>query len=351
MMMPGRLLALAATLIVSVGVEAAAQTVIVRKAPPGSPVEVVLNDAQIATGTADSAGDVRIPANAFLKSGTREMDAYLYVDICKDVRRVLIVERTTTPPPQEPGCDRRQISGLFLIRPVTTLVVDVGSPNPTVLLRQGPVSLEARQPWTGPPTGLVLSGGGALVSFSDFVGLACGGVPDCGGDGSKFAFTGAATYWFTPFLAAHASYIRPAKLTAEGDAGFFRFNSFLNPHIFTFGGKVGVPARRMRIYGQVGASYHRALSGTTQITDDITITAEDGTETTIEGGTSTFELETAGWGWQFSGGAEGWLSRSFALYGEAGWATIKGKAVDDADGEIDDRMTFLLFGIRVRLGR
>ena len=83
----------------------------------------------------------------------------------------------------------------------------------------------------------------------------------------------------------------------------------------------------------------------------MTITNDDGTETVIPGGVQTFNLKNSGWGWQFAGGSEFWLLPRVAVYGEIGWTWIKGEAEDDADGEIDDRVTTMIGGIRLRLWR
>ena len=48
---------------------------------------------------------------------------------------------------------------------------------------------------------------------------------------------------------------------------------------------------------------------------------------TFKGGTQTFETETRGWGWLFGGGLEAWIKPSFAIYGEAGSAALKGSAI------------------------
>ena len=106
----GRALTLAATLNVILACTAHAQTVIVRSAPPGSTIDLTVNTEAAGTTTADAAGDARLTLNMFTAPGKTETDAYLYVDFCKDNRRVLIVERSGQPAPVEAGCDRRQES-------------------------------------------------------------------------------------------------------------------------------------------------------------------------------------------------------------------------------------------------
>jgi hypothetical protein len=53
----------------------------------------------------------------------------------------------------------------------------------------------------------------------------------------------------------------------------------------------------------------------------------------------------------FGGGLEGWVTRSVAIYGEAGRAALKGNARDGGEGSIDSGLTFFFFGARVRIGR
>jgi hypothetical protein len=135
-----------------------------------------------------------------------------------------------------------------------------------------------------------------------------------------------------------------------GSGSGFRFTSELDVHVVNLVGKVGVPAGRFRIYGQGGATYHRGASRTDQTNDPTTVTI-GGVETTIPGGTQTYELQTDGWAWTFGGGLELWLRPSFALYGEFGRAVIKGDALENADGSIDDNLTTFLVGARIRIGR
>src|SRR5258708_7431964 len=135
MMRLWRLLAIAAALNVTAGAcIAAAQTVIVRHAPPGVNVELLLDDAVVATGTAGPAGDVSLDLKM---PEPGEMDANVYADVCEKMRRVLVVDRNRRPPPPPAGCERREISGLFLVRRVHTLVIDIGGLQPSMLLVKG----------------------------------------------------------------------------------------------------------------------------------------------------------------------------------------------------------------------
>ena len=332
-------------------VSASAQTVIATNAPPRATVEYVLNAETVGSVAADENGNATIAAKQPSDQGRAGMDAHVYVDTCDNLRRVLIGNRNLQPPPEGVGCQRAQVAGVFLVRPVSTLIVNVEGPVPTVLLRQGRFSLEARSGrlWS-PPTGLVLFGGAGLGRVTDPVDRACGDVIDCSGSASGLALAAGAEVWFGRFLAADVSYLRPDDVTAEGRADDFSFNSTLDAHVLTIAGKVGAPIGRARLYGKGGATHHWATFETSQTNEDRTVTM-DGVTTTIEGGTQTFALKTRGWGWMFGGGVEVWLKPAFGLYLEGGRAGLKGSAVDDADGEIDDGMLYVVIGARVAISR
>jgi hypothetical protein len=332
-------------------VSASAQTVIATNAPPRSTVEYILNMETVGSATADESGNATIAPK---QAGDRDragMEAHVYVDTCDTLRRVLIINRNQQPPPEGAGCQRAQVAGIFLVRPVSTLVIDVEGPVPTVLLRQGRFSLEQRlgRTWS-PPTSLVLFGAPGLARITDPVDRACGNITDCSGSASGLALTGGVELWFNRFLAAEVSYLRPDEVTAEGRAGDFSFNSTLDAHVLTIAGKVGGPVGPARLYGKGGATYHWATFATTQTNEDVTVTT-DGVTTTIEGGTQTFELRTRGWSWLVGGGVEVWLKPAFGLYLEGGRVGMKGSAVDDADGEIDDGIAYVVLGARVAIGR
>lgn len=344
-----RPLALAAVLNVMAGVAVgSAQTVMVRNAPPGTTVEVVLNTATVGSAIVDMDGNATVAAD-LSTLGKTETDAYVYVDLCDNRQRVLILERGAPVPPQEPGCDRRESLGLFLVRRVSTLVLDVADSRPTVMLRRGPVTFGPPREPASAPGGLVLSGAGSFATFRDTTTLACGNVLDCSGDSSRLAYAVGGSYWITRFLAAEASYLKPSELPIRGGDETFRFTSFLNPHVLTVAAKVGVPVGRVRFYGKAGGNHHWATMGTAQTIDDITVTIEDIPQI-IPGGTQNLELRTSGWGWLFGGGGEVWARPAFALYGEVARTALKGPARDDKEGALDERVNVILFGARFRLG-
>jgi hypothetical protein len=313
---------------------ATAQTLMIRNAPPGAAIEVVLNAETVGSGTADPAGEATLTTKMLASGDKTEIDANVLVDVCADnTRRVVIVERGQPAPPQPAGCDRRDSGALFLVRPVSTLIVNVGGNIPTVVLRQGPVRL-------GPPRirraprGLVVFGGGGLSQTRDVVPMACGNVAECSGDQSGPAYHAGATVWLTRFLAAEGSYTRPAESDASGGENNFTFTSALDAHVVTIAGKVGVPIGPVRLYGQVGTNYHRATFSTTQTTEDLS---------------QTFQLKTSGWGWGFGGGLEVWVAPAFGIYADAGRAALRGSSSDGQEEALDDRLTFFFVGARIRI--
>jgi hypothetical protein len=340
MMATRRLLAIAAALNLTVCVGAAtAQTVIVRNAAAGSAIEVVLNDTPVGSAKANDSGDALVTVGISERLMKTETDAQVFVDTCPAVHRVLVVERAVQVPVQDAGCTRRDMGGMFLVKSVSSLVIDVGGPSPTLLLRQGRVSLDPPRVWKPAPTGLVVFGGGGLTKFGDVVTTACGNQSSCSGDQSTTGYTFGVGYWITPIFGGEATYVKPGIANAGGTADAFTFDSEFDAQVLLLQGKAGVPLGPFRPYGQIGASYHRAKFHTDQ-----TMTQQESPNTL------SYELRTRGWGWTFGGGMEIWFSSVFGIYGEFNSSAVKGPADDDADGLVDDRMMSFLFGARVRLG-
>ncbi len=357
---PWRRLALAAAINVTVGVgAAAAQSVIVRNAPAGSPVELLYNDKAIGTATASGRGEATLPFDLKAASGRQEVDVHVFIDLCKAPRRVMFIQPGLQPPAAAEGCDRREISGVFLVQPVTTFLVDLAPEKPAVWLRQGPMpptwltreaSEEASLPGRQAPKGLVLFGGGGLTPINNFVGEACGQETDCSGKSSRPALNAGVGVWLTKYIGAQVSYLRPSNLTASGSATNYRYTSTFDPRLLTVLANLGVPIGPVRLYGQGGMNYQRATFTTTETIDDTTITVDNTTET-VKGGTNTTAVQTGGWGWIFGAGMEGWVTNWIAIYAEGGRAQLKGKVRGAGEGARDDRATYLLAGIRVRVGR
>ncbi len=334
---------------------ATAQTVIVRRAPPGATIEVMAGATAVGSATVDALGDATVGLKTFPRAPATEMSAQIFVDVCGTVRRVILVERSFQAPPVAADCVRRAIAGFFVVRQVTTLVLDVGEMAPTLRLRQGPAPAawlrQGPEPepsmWASAP-GLEVFGGGSFVEFREAIGRACGNVRPCTGRDFNPAYTAGAAYWISRFFGAHASYLRAGAVTATGSGNLFRFDHAFDAETLTIGGIVGVPVSRTRLYGRFGASYHRAAAVTTEATDDVTAIV-DGVPQTVKGGTGTFVLNTSGWSWQLAGGFDVWMTPAFAIFGEAGIGPLKGSNRDAVEGVMNDQITFVLTGARVRL--
>ena len=343
-------LALAASAVVGGAPTGWAQTVIVTNAPAGTPVEVVRDAALVASAAADADGVARVPVPeaARLK---QDIDGLLYVDTCPDRRRVIILERHRQVAPIEANCTRLEITGLFLVKPVSTLAVDLGVSPPRLLLRQG--RFDPTRPthlWAQVPLGLALSGGAGIDGFSDPKETACGIVADCSDDGIGTAFAGGVAIWVKKYLGGEVTYLRPGEWKAEGTGDGFRFNSTLDAEMLTTMALVGGPVGPTRMYGKVGGVYHRATYTTTETIDAQPNTA-DGQPSLVQGGTYTTAYRTEGWGWAFGGGFEFWLSRYLAAYTEVNFAQLRGDDPDGGEGVAKDRVTTILGGVKLHIGR
>lgn len=335
MLKTARLLTLAAGLVV-VPALASAQTLIVRGLSAGQPVELQVNGAPAGTATADEAGDAILEWT--LPAG--EMDARIFVDICPGTHRILLTDRNLIPKPQESGCERRDVIGVFWLRKdTTTLVVRVDRPSPQVLLRQRHVTiaeLDAPPVRRTVPTGLIVFGGAGFNTFRDAVGVMCGTLQTCSGDQTGIGYTAGAELWLARSLSIEGAFIRTSRPSAEGaDGATFRFDGRFEPtHVLTVAGKVGVPVGPMRFYGKGGAIYYRAQLTTDQEMD--------------EGELST-AFETRGWSWLGGGGLEGWFTPSIGLYAEYAVGPLKGKDPAGGEARTDDRLNSLFVGLRIRV--
>lgn len=361
MMAPWRPLVLAAAFhLTAAAAVATAQTVIATKAPPGSTVELALNAAIIGSVTADARGVATLPVDLAAHGSKSESQAYVFVEVCDKIRRVLLVE----PGMQAPAageCTRKEVPGVYVVRKVTTLVVDVSESGPSVLLRQGSAPVEwlsageadsrkANAPAYRPGKGLEVFGGGGMARFSNVKTVECGDAPTCNVGLYRSAYSAGATYWLTSFLAAEGSYLKPNDVTVTGGGTGYRFNNTRQTSIVTMVGKLGLPAARVRVYAMGGATYHRATSTTSETIDERTITG-DGADTVIPTGTQTFSLRTQGWGWIAGGGIEAPASPLLSFYSEGGLATVQGVDRDGGEGTIDERIYYVLAGLRFRLRR
>jgi hypothetical protein len=332
---------------------ATAQTVIVTSAPPNSALDVVLNGAVIGSVTADAEGMATVAASG-PAALSADIDAYVFVDTCGERRRVIIVDRNRPDVSAEANCSRQQVTGLFVVKPISTIVVRVPASGPTLVLRHGPYNPTSRiETRSTAPKGLVFFGGAGLTVLSDAPALACGNVANCSSDGSGIGYQGGVAYWFTSFLAAEGTYVRPGSMAASGSGPTYKFDGSFESDVFTMAGVFGIPAGAARVYGKGGATYMQALSSTTQTNDEqtVTIDAETGETAVIPGGTQTLQFKTQGWGWFFGGGLEVWIGRRLGVYGEVNWAAIKGSDPSDGPGTTDDSMLAVFGGVRFRLGK
>jgi hypothetical protein len=134
----------------------------------------------------------------------------------------------------------------------------------------------------------------------------------------------------------------------SGSGTNYRFNSTLETQFVTAVGKAGWPLGPFRPYAIAGANYHRALRTTTQETDALTVTEGDVT-VTFPANTQSWASATDGVSWLFGGGAEVWLSKRLALYGEITRAAVKGTGLNGTEGSIDERLWCFWGGLRFRI--
>jgi hypothetical protein len=357
-----RLAVLAAALTVSGAAGlATAQTVVVTKAPPGATVELGLNAATIGTATADAAGIATLPVNLESRGRKPEADARILVDVCETARRVMLLEAGWEAPPPAAGCTRHEIFGVFYLQKITTVVVSAGDQAQAVWIKQGsapeawlrdrPVDTTGDgRPEVAVPSGLVIFGGVGLSKYKNASTVACGPSTSCTSDNNQIAGWFGGDYWIRPFLAASFGYLKPAGATASGDGTGYRFHTSLDPNVVTMTGKIAIPYRRLRAYGEVGATYNWTTRITTQTMDEVTLDV-DGLVVVVPGGTQSFTLKTDGWSWTWGGGVEFWFSKSVGIWGEYSWVGLKGKASGGGEGTLDDSLTSVFAGVRFRLGK
>jgi hypothetical protein len=346
--------AMTTAIVFGVGV-AGAQSVEVRNATPGSTIELSVNAASAGTATADARGGATIPVPPL--SGPRAQPiGRLFVDRCADRLRIVLAEPTGVTLPAG-VCTRRDVPGLYVIRSVTTLVVDASGDTPAVRVSEGtppeewfrqlaPGEAVASLVWA-PERGLVLSGTAGMLSFGDTLDFECGDVSTCGGQTTRNAYSGGATFWLSRLIGVSGTFTRPGSVVLEGDGGSFDFNTTVETErLVTATALAGAPIGRVRIYGLAGLNHHRATTSTRQTIDPTTIVV-DGVEQTVPGGSQTFVRTTTGWGWSGGGGAEVWLTRRFAIYGEAGLHTLRGREIDEGEAQVDSRVRFVHLGGRI----
>jgi hypothetical protein len=338
-----RPLAISVVLVATAGIRTtSAQTVIVRSAPAGSAIELTMNGGTPVTATADSEGDatLAVPARA------SEDDVQMHVAVCGNLVRVLVVSRGLQPSAAAGGCTRTDFPSTFVMRAVTTFVVDILDQSATVHVTQGPPPPEwvhrgpalrtSKVPWATPSTGLALSAAAGFSTFSNQVAIECGTAPTCNNSNFGGAVALGADYWITRFAAAHIGYLKPSDVTTDGGGDGYQFDSRLTTRVLTIGGKAGASVGPVRLYGMGGLNRHEATTHRTE---------------TIGGATQVFDQKTTGWNWVLGGGAEAWMARFIAIYGELQRVKLKGEPTGGGEGGINDAATFILAGVRLRLGR
>lgn len=353
-----RPLVVAAALNLIVVAAASAQTVVVTKAPPGATVEFVVNSALVGTVTADGEGRATFLLTPEHREGKTEADAYVFVEYCDNsLRRVILIE----PGMQGyPGgqCPRREVPGAYIVRQTTTLVVNVSETAPSVLLRQGKAPAgwltdevdqpRREKPPTAPTRGLYLFGGGGVGTFANAAKVACG-TGDCTGSTKPLTFSVGATFWATPYLGVEASYFKPGDITLKGGVEtLYSYTSTLATNVITMVGKAGLPTSYVRIYGFGGATFSRADWDTLQTVEDQTVLVGDEL-TTVTGGTQSLKLFTQGWSWTAGAGFEVPVSKRMSIFGEGGRVNVSGDDRQGGEGKVDDRVLYLIAGIRVRI--
>jgi len=337
-MMNSLRLLVAAALLVAIGTgTAAAQSVMVRHVPVGETVEVFLNATKVGTGVVEASGDVTLPLNLRENNaGKTEIDGNVFIDVCEKIKRVIVVERGQPAATQEPGCDRREISGLYWVRTANTLVVDLGGPNPTLMLVKGSYNPNRPKTWNSSPTGLILFGGAGRADLRDAVLISCGNATTCDGHDAGFSFNTGLDIWVTTWLAAEASYFKPPKITASGSGSNYSFNTTLTPDVLIIGARAGIPIGPARISGLFGATFQESTLKTHE---------------TINNLSQDFLVKTRGWGWIYGPSLEIWTRPWLAIYGEAGIGHLKGTPTTGGEVRFDDRVRHVTIGARVKIGK
>ena len=247
--------------------------------------------------------------------------------------------------------------GAFVVRQITTLVVNVSETAPSVLVRQGKAPAawltdEVDRPLSpkavnSPSRGLYGFGAGGIASLSDVRAVACG-TGESAGSTNPAVFSAGATFWLKPFFGIEASWLKPSDIRLTGASNAYEYVSTFQTDVFTMVGKLGVPVSYVRPYGFGGATWNRAHWTTTQIITEQTYTI-DGAQVVFPGGTQTFNLHTQGWSWIAGGGIEVAAGKRALIFGEGGWAGVKGDDRQLGEGKTDLRVFYIIGGVRIRI--
>ena len=168
----------------STAVPAAAQNVLVRNAPPGAAIEVLLNGGTARSAAADGDGDALVAVG--FPSSAEEVDVRLAIDVCAAAVRVYVSSVGAVAPAADAaaGCNRTTLSDRFAMRRVTTFLVEVQATAVSLHLTQGPPprswlseaqGTRAARPFQLPPSAaLVASGGLGIGKVGRTIAAACG---------------------------------------------------------------------------------------------------------------------------------------------------------------------------------
>jgi hypothetical protein len=353
----GRSLTLALALGAVLGARTAtAQTVIIQSAPAGAAIDLTFNGTSVAAAKADANGDATLSVGA----SRPDTDILVSVDSCADRVRVQLAARGLQPAAALPGCSRVDAGSMFIMRSVTTFVIDI-TPNVAVHVAQGPPPAEWLLRGSGavrkstmmhgtPPKGLVLSAAAGGSSFGSIADQACGNVPQCLNTHAGVAFSLDAEYWITRYMAAQVGYFQPADVTVNGAPTGYTFDTRVQTRLLTIIGKGGVSVGSGRFYGLGGVNHHEATFNTTQTISDKTIVV-NGVNQVVPGGTQSFGQKTSGWSWVAGGGVEGWINNWIGIYGEVNIAQVEGQPVVGTGDGIAQQMRMAFFGVRFHIGR
>jgi hypothetical protein len=102
------------------------------------------------------------------------------------------------------------------------------------------------------------------------------------------------------------------------------------------------------VFAKLGANYHGSTFTTHETVFDAG--AGDGNEMRlVAGGSQTMQTHNAGWGWQWGGGVDAWLTKQVGVYGEAGKIFINGSDTHGGEGTISDTALYLFVGAKLRI--
>ena len=232
---------------------AAAQTLIARRAPIGSTIELVVNSTKAGSAQADSAGDAKIPFT--LPTGKTEMDARVYVDTCgRDASRDRRGRDAAPIPPKPTARGRKSPASSWSARSARSSSTSATRWPPAA--RPGQPTVSALADRAGRRRAGSWSSAARHGQLHQRAGVRLHRRADVFGRRNRLGYTVGADYWVTRYVAIEGCYIRPPHLTIAGSGQAFHFDSFFEPHLFTVAGKVGVPLGPVRLYGRAGFNYH-----------------------------------------------------------------------------------------------